>query len=61
VWAVTCAEVAAADLAAMAAPLTDFPSHALIDFTAHPEKHFRKLAKKLKESALARGSVYHPA
>ena len=59
VWGVTCAEVADAGLTSLSDPLENFPSHALIDFTAHPEKHFRKLAKKLKISAIARGRL-HP-
>lgn len=60
VWGVTCAEVTAAGLSSESAPLENFPSHALINFTAHPEKSFRKLAKKLKVSAIARGCLYSP-
>jgi hypothetical protein len=60
VWGVTCAEVTEASLTSASDPLENFPSHALIDFTAHTEKHFRKLAKKLKASAIARGCLYSP-
>ena len=60
VWGVTCAEVTVAGLTSESAPLENFPSHALIDFTTHPEKSFRKLAKKLKVSAIARGCLYSP-
>jgi hypothetical protein len=58
VWGVTCAEVAEAGLTSAPAPLENFPSHSLIDFTAHPEKNFRKLAKKLKAFAIVRGCLY---
>ena len=58
VWGVTCAEVSETGLASRPDPLENFPSHALIDFTAHPEKHFRKLAKKLREKAVVRGCLH---
>jgi len=60
VWSVTCAEVRATGLTSAPAPLEGFPSHSVIDFTAHPEKDFRKLAKKLKGFAVARGFLYSP-
>jgi hypothetical protein len=60
VWGITCAEVAGAGLTSASAPLENFPSHSLIDFTGHPEKNFRKLAKKLKVFATARGRLYSP-
>jgi len=60
VWGVTCAEVAALGLASAADPQANFPSHALVDFTAFPEKGFRKLAKKLKSVALLRGCLHAP-
>jgi len=46
VWGVTCAEVAETGLISRTCAAGEFPSHALIDFTAHPERNFRKLAKK---------------
>lgn len=58
VWGVTCGEVTSCGLAGLPDPLEDFPSHAVIDFTAEPERNFRKLAKKLKVYALARGCLY---
>ena len=60
VWGVSCGEVAGVALTVVSAPLADFPSHSLIDFTGHPEKNFRKLAKKLKAFAIARRRLYPP-
>lgn len=60
VWGVTCSEVTAAGLTSRPDPLENFPAHAIIDFCAHPEKHFRKLAKKLRASAEERGCLYIP-
>jgi len=60
VWGVTCAEVAEAGLTSVSAPLQSFQSHSLIDFTAHREKSFRKLAKRLKAFAIVRGCLYSP-
>lgn len=58
VWGITCEEVASVELNSAADPLKDFPSHAVIDFTTHAETNFRKLAKRLKVLALARGCLY---
>lgn len=60
VWGVTGEEVAGAGLATSPDPLKDFPEHAVIDFTSHAEKEYRKLAKLLKASALRRGCLYSP-
>ena len=60
VWGVTCDEVTSAGLESAPDPLEDFPSHAVVDFTAHPQKNFRKLAKRLKAFALARGCLFRP-
>jgi hypothetical protein len=60
VWGVTCAEVSMVGLSGKAAPLPEFPSHSIIDFTEASEKTHRKLAKKLKAFALARGCCYRP-
>ena len=60
VWAVTCAEVIRAGLSSRPDPQEGFPSHALIDFTSQSEKTFRKLAKKLKAYAHARGCLHRP-
>jgi len=60
VWGVSCAEVTESGLSSRPDPKQDFPSHALIDFTAHRENSFRKLAKKLKAKALARGCLHPP-
>lgn len=61
VWGVTCAEVSTVGLASAPDPLENFPSHAVVDFTALPEKSFRKLAKRLKSAAVARGCLHAPA
>ena len=58
VWGVTCAEVSEVGLESAPDPLDEFPSHAVIDFTAHNKSKYRKLAKKLKAKALARGRLY---
>lgn len=60
VWGVTCAEAARIKTTSTPAPLDKFPSHALIDLSAHPRQNFRKLAKKMKLFALARGCLYSP-
>lgn len=60
VWGVSLEEIADEALSAIADPLNDFPSHVLIDFAAHPERSFRKVAKRLKAYALARGCLYRP-
>jgi hypothetical protein len=60
IWGVDCAEVTTIGLTPVSDPLEGFASHALIDFTAHPEKSFRRLAKQLKACALARGCLYSP-
>jgi hypothetical protein len=58
VWGVTCSEVSSMGLASAPAPLGDFAAHAVIDFTLKPERQFRKLAKRLKSFASARGCLY---
>jgi len=61
-WAVTQSEATDHGVTPVSAPLPDFPSHALIEFPL-PEnkKGWRKIAKKLKISALERGVVYRPS
>lgn len=61
VWGVSSGEVFAEGLTCRSDAEDHFPAHAVIDFSAHPEKSFRKLAKKLKEMAIARGCLYPPA
>jgi hypothetical protein len=58
VWGVSCAEVATTGLKSEPEPSEGFPSHALIDFNGHEERDFRKLAKKLKAYAIARGCMH---
>lgn len=60
VWAVTCEEAAQLNLPSKPDPLEDFPQHALIDFTSHPATSHRKLAKRLREFAVARGCLHAP-
>jgi hypothetical protein len=61
VWGVTCAEVSDTGLSSAPDAKDDSPSHAVIDFTAHPERDFRKFAKKLKAFAVARGCLFSQA
>lgn len=60
VWGLSCADVAAVGLTSAPDPLPHFPSHALVDFAACSEKQSRKLAKRLKSFAVARGCLYQP-
>jgi hypothetical protein len=59
VWGVACSEVTSTNLSSNPDPLPDFSSHATIDFSGKSNSVGRKLAKKLKEFALARGR-FHP-
>jgi hypothetical protein len=61
VWSVTKAEADGETVTASPDPLTDFPYHAKIDFTGKSDKECRKIAKKLKAWATARGCQYLPA
>jgi hypothetical protein len=54
----SCAEVIETGLAGQPDPLPDSPAHALINFGDTSEKDYRKLAKKLKALAVARGCLY---
>lgn len=58
VWAVNGAEVVAEGLAYLPDPVEGNVAHAVIDFAARNEKECRKLAKKLRNLAVARGSLY---
>ncbi len=58
VWGVTCAEVSGIELTSQADPLPESPAHALIDFSGKPSGVCRKLAKKLKAFAVARGCLH---
>lgn len=59
VWGVSCIEVSTAGLSSLPDPLPESPAHALIDFVGKTPNVCRKLAKRLKEFALARGRL-HP-
>ncbi len=61
VWSVTKAEADGEAAPASLDALPDFPSHAKIDFTGKSDKECRKIAKKLKACATARGCQYLPA
>jgi len=61
VWAVNGAEVAAEGLTYHPDPVVGNEAHAVIDFDARSEKECRKLAKKLRSLAVARGSLYQAA
>jgi hypothetical protein len=60
VWGVSNEEVAATGLTSQPAPLSDSSAHALINFANNPEKEWRKLAKRLRAYALARGCLHPP-
>lgn len=61
VWGVSVEDAAGAGLTSRPDPLPDFASHAVIDFTGRTEKECRKLAKKLKALAIARGCLHEAA
>ena len=61
VWAVTKAEADGEGVTGGPAPLPDSPAHAKIDFGILPEKSCRKIAKRLKTIAQARGCQYRPS
>ncbi len=58
VWGVNCAEVANTSLTSHPDPITNSPAHAYIDFGQRVDKESRKLAKKLKAFAVARGCLH---
>ena len=58
-WGVTCAEVDKIELKSAPEPLPEFLSHAVIDFSGKTSNVCRKLAKRLKMFAVARGCL-HP-
>ncbi len=60
VWGISCEEAANETVPGQAAPLPDFPSHAIMDFTGKTEKVSRKVAKRLKMLAVARGRKFLP-
>jgi hypothetical protein len=58
VWGLSCAEVEAEGIHGKPDPLQDFPSHSIIDFTGKTDKESRRIAKRLKMLAIARGCLY---
>jgi hypothetical protein len=60
VWGVTVEESVACVLVAKPMPLDDFPSHAVIDFSAHEKKVMDAKAKQLAAKADARGGLFVP-
>lgn len=60
VWAVTKEEADAQGVTGAPDPLPDFPAHAKIDYGNSPEKLCRKIAKRLKVFANARGCQFEP-
>lgn len=60
VWGVNCDEVAAVGLTSQPDPIPNSPAHAIINFGQCADKECRKLAKKLKEFAIARGCMHQP-
>jgi hypothetical protein len=60
VWGVMYEEVAGTGLTSQSDPLPNSPAHACIDFGQRADKECRKLAKKLREFAVARGCLHQP-
>ena len=60
VWAVQVSQTDEIGLSSRPDPLENFEQHAVIDFTAHSAKTARKLAKKLRDFAIARGCLHAP-
>lgn len=60
VWGGTGLEVSKVELTYAPDPQDNFLAHAIVNFTSHPERDFRKLAKKLLMCAAARGCLYTP-
>lgn len=58
VWGVTQLEVSGVGLEAKSDALEDFPSHAVIVFANATEKECRKIAKKMRAMAVARGCLH---
>lgn len=60
VWGLTKGEADQNNVPASPDPLPEFPSHAVIDFSERPENEWRKIAKRLKALAIARGCLFLP-
>jgi hypothetical protein len=61
IWALTKEETDRNNVPASPDPLSDFPSHAIIDFSHMNESAWRKVAKRLKALAIARACRFVPA
>lgn len=61
VWAINGEEAASIGLTYQSDPVVGNPAHAVVDFGTLPEKECRKLAKRLRKFAVARGSLYRAA
>lgn len=60
VWAVTKLEADTEGVKGAPDPLPTFPAHAIIDFGSMSERMCRKIAKRLKTIANARGCQFDP-
>lgn len=58
VWAVSVGEYAAASVDAYSDPLPDNAAHALVDYSPHTEKDWRKLSKQFRAHAERRVRLY---
>ncbi|MEI7732195.1 MAG: hypothetical protein WCO56_21650 [Verrucomicrobiota bacterium] len=61
VWAVSGQECQSCDLPARSDAEGHYPEHAVIDFTAHPEKAQKAKSKILAARAEERGCLFRPA
>lgn len=60
VWGMKRAEAESTNLICRPDPLENFAEHTVIDFSSHSPKAIRKLAKRLRDLAVARGCLYAP-
>lgn len=60
VWGLSCSQTDECGVPGSPDPLDDAPAHAKVDFTGKSETQMRKIAKRLKVLAIARGCL-HPA
>ena len=61
VWSVSKKESDGESATAISSPEPNRPSHASLDFRGKSDKECRRIAKKLKAWALARGCLFVPA
>ena len=58
VWAISVGEFAAVLLQSYSDPLPENAAHALVDYSAHEERDWRRLSKKVYRHAVVRARMY---